>query len=396
MRSDGTPIAISGSTSKTLVRERIGGREGLHDEAWLQRLIHRHPTCLPMDQIEPGFAVLVPVCMELPLSSGYLDNLLMTPDGDIVIVEAKLWQNPEARRDVVAQALDYANSLFGLNYEKLEAAILKAEFDGDKPTTLYGIFGNADTLEEPDFIDAVNRNLRNGRIVVLVVGDGIRSEAETLVEGLQAHAGFHFTFALVELAVFRGATEDDLVVMPRTLLKTYMVERGIVRIEDGRTEVVSAQTDQDKKPMNPRQSITSEQFFEAMRERHPDLPDNLQGFLDKLASLGVYPEFKRSLNLKWDPPSGNPVNLGYIMRNGQLWTDATPWSGTDPAIARAYADDVANMFGGQVAVRDNGNFYVAINDKAPRIENLVDHFDSWFDAIERFQQHMREHAAEEI
>ncbi len=261
MRSAGTPILITGETSTALRRERIGGKGGSHDEKWLQQLLHRHPSCIPMDQIEPGFPGLVSVCMELPLPSGYLDNLLMTPEGDIVIVEAKLWQNSQARREVVAQALDYATSLFEMDYAALESAVLKADFDrAEKPSSLYDVFSDADTLDEPDFVDAVNINLRNGRIVVLIIGEGIRTDAEALVEGLQSHAGFHFTFALVELAIYGGGRDDDLIAVPRTLLKTYMVERGIVRIDDSRTEVVAVQPSAQTKSSSARQSITSEQF----------------------------------------------------------------------------------------------------------------------------------------
>lgn len=107
----------------------------------VQDLIHRHPGCLPMDQIEPGFERLVPVCMELPVSGGYVDNLFMTPDGNIVIVEVKLWSNSEARRKVVAQTLEYATRLFRMNYEALEKAVLSANLiDAQKPNRLYDMF----------------------------------------------------------------------------------------------------------------------------------------------------------------------------------------------------------------------------------------------------------------
>ena len=380
---------VTGSTSRTLDRELIGGTEGRHDEQWLQRLIHQHPTCLPMDQIEPGLPALVPVCMELPLSSGYLDNLLMTPEGDIVIVEVKLFRNPQARREVIAQALDYASSLFGMTYTDLEEAVLQSDFGRtDKPTRLYGIFPEANTLDEAAFVDAVNTNLKTGRIVVLVAGDGIRTDAEDLVNGLQSHAGFHFTFALVELAVFQGAVSDDLMVVPRTLAKTCMIERGIVRIDDQRSEVVSAPTESTAIGAATPQSISSEQFFEAMRELSPDLPATLQGFIAKCAAIGVYPEFRRSLNFKWDAPTGRTVNLGYVLRNGPLWTDAT--NTDDPLMAQMYLDDLAARFGGSVVRRDSGNMYVVVDGKAPSIENLTDHLDGWITAIEKLQDRIRE------
>src|SRR3546814_21173574 len=59
-----------------------------------------------------------------------------------------------------------------------------------------------------------------------LVGDGIRSEVERLTESLQLHAGFHFTFALVELAVY-GLPDIGFIVHPRTLARTCMIERGV-------------------------------------------------------------------------------------------------------------------------------------------------------------------------
>ncbi len=395
MRSEGKPILVSGDVSTELERIRIGGKESAQDERWLQELIQRHPECIPMDQIEPGLSRLVPICMELALPSGYVDNLLMSPEGDIVIVETKLWRNPEARREVVAQALDYASSLFKINYGELEKLILKAKVDDmPRPERLYDLFDEADRLDEPDFVDAVNTNLRNGRIVVLVIGDGIRTEVEDLVSGLQSHAGFHFTFALVELAVFQGAEDDEFLIVPRTLAKTYMIERGIVRIDDQRSEVVgvSAPSKQKVAAGGFRQSITSEQFFESMKEHHPDLPKQLQSFIDNLAALGVYPEFKRSLILRWDSPEGRPVNLGYIMRDGKLWTDTI---GPSPSqrITRTYKDDLAKAFGGEV-FETAKTAYVAVDGKAPFIEGIMDNMDAWYEVIEQFQNRIRDHITE--
>jgi hypothetical protein len=59
--------------------------------------------------------------MELPLPSGYVDNLYATPDGDLIVGETKLFRNPEARREVVAQIIDYAKDLSALTYESLNA-----------------------------------------------------------------------------------------------------------------------------------------------------------------------------------------------------------------------------------------------------------------------------------
>jgi hypothetical protein len=73
-----------GSAAERLERlhfSKTSSKAAPYDEAWLQRLIMRHPSLLPVDQIEPAFNTLVPICIELPMQSGYLDNLLGYPSG---------------------------------------------------------------------------------------------------------------------------------------------------------------------------------------------------------------------------------------------------------------------------------------------------------------------------
>ena len=101
---------------------------------------------------------------------------------------------------------------------------------GEWPT-LHALFQEPGDRPESEFVDAVTNNLRRGRIVVLVVGDGIRKETERPVEGLQSHAGFHFTFALVELGVYRVPGGDGLLVVPNALAQTQLIDRGVVRLE---------------------------------------------------------------------------------------------------------------------------------------------------------------------
>ena len=256
----GTPLLVSPDAVTKLVRPTD------LPERWLQEQIHRHPTCLPMDQIEPGIGRLIPVCMELPLSVGPVDNLLLTPEGNLVMVEVKLWSNPEARRKVVAQALDYATALFQFDYDRLETAVMKADFDGAKrPERLYDLIDGGDALPEKMFVDRINRNLREGRIVVLIAGDGIRTDAEALITGLQAHANFHFTFALVEMPVYVRSppdSTDEFIVIPQTLLKTVTVERFTIRTTGGALEVHDTGVDErEAKKPSRRTNISSEQFL---------------------------------------------------------------------------------------------------------------------------------------
>ena len=385
----GTPLVVSGNTSVVLRRVRD------FEERWLQELIHRHPTCLPMDDIEPGVGRLIPACMELPVEVGKIDNLFITPEGHLVVVEVKLWRNPEARRKVVAQALEYATALFRLDYRGLERAVKRGDFDGrEAPNRLHDLVDGADALPEALFAERVTRNLRDGRIVVLIVGDGIRPEADDLVAGLQTHANFHFKFALVDMPVYAREPSDskgEYIVVPGILVKTVTVPRFTIRTLDGTSVIEDAGADEaDAKRPSRRRTITSDEFFETMAERASDLPDKLRRFLDEADAINVRTEYKGSLNLKWDQPEGKPVNLGYIRPGGDVWTDASYWA-VDRDLAEQYNVQLAKVFGGEVRTgrrKQSGatDRWVTRHDgTAFRIEEVADRLSDWRRAIEDFQ-----------
>ena len=81
------------------------------DERTVQELILRNPECLPISEIDESYNPIMPVCKELNTTVGPLDILMVSPNGELTIIETKLWRNPKARRKVVAQILDYAKKL---------------------------------------------------------------------------------------------------------------------------------------------------------------------------------------------------------------------------------------------------------------------------------------------
>lgn len=370
------PVLITSDNSRSaLTRIRLGN--GLHDESWLQALIHDHPAILPISDIEPGFGDLIAAAREVPCGHGFIDNLYLTPSGDIVLVETKLWRNSQMRREVVAQALDYVAALSRMGYDAFEAAVARGQ---QVPTRLYDLVrDHPEALEEAEFVDAVALNLRRGRMLAIVLGDGIRTETEALSDLLQSHAGAHFTFALVELATWQNSAGDILAV-PGTLARTVMIERGIVRVEEGAVTVHPIPAAAQKGP----QSISSADFWDMIAKRDPSLPAAIQSFLSALEPLGIYPDLKASLNLKLDlADREKPINFGYITRNGQFWPNPASWT-LPEHIWRPYFEALARMIGGTVIDEPNSR-YVAVNGRSgPRIEQfLPKHQDSWVAAIQQ-------------
>jgi len=66
---------------------------------------------------------VLPVAWELQTTCGSIDLLFVNSEGMITIVETKLWRNPEARRKVVTQIIDYAKDLAKWSYSDLMKAV---------------------------------------------------------------------------------------------------------------------------------------------------------------------------------------------------------------------------------------------------------------------------------
>lgn len=199
-------------------------------ESFIQDLVHDRPGIIPMAEIEPAMTPLISVCRELPAASGSIDNFWITPWGGLVIGECKLVRNPQARREVIAQVLDYARIMSGWTYEDLERAVRKAR--KDPAFKLWSLVEREREADEAEFVDAVERRLRRGQILLLVIGDGIQEGVEALTAHLHLHAGMHAALALVELSLWRGIA-GGLLVVPRIPMRTVLIERGIVSIERG-------------------------------------------------------------------------------------------------------------------------------------------------------------------
>lgn len=210
------------------------GGEGAILEGLIQELVHAHPACLPIFEIDPAFVNPIPICRELVTPAGLIDNFLITPTGLPILVECKLWRNAEARRDVVTQILDYAKELALLNASELQRSVGRRLKD-DAGAMLRIVRERHPDVDETDFNDALSNNLRRGRFLLLIVGDGIREGVENIVAYLEKHAGLHFSLGLVELPIYDLPDDKGRIVVPRVLAHTHVITRTVVSLPDGYT-----------------------------------------------------------------------------------------------------------------------------------------------------------------
>lgn len=232
----GSPLIVrEGQPPLRLTRLSLnaGGQGSDYDEAFIQNLAFDNPECLPISEIDVAYANLVPVCLEMNTPAGPMDALFMTPTGRLVILEAKLWRNPEARRKVVAQILDYAKELSHWSYEDLQRETSRKL--GRKGNALYELVRERypDT-DEISFVDGVQQSLARGRFLLLIIGDGVREGAAAIADFLESVGNLEFTFGLVELALYRHPN-IGLLVQPRVIARTVEFRRNIVVLPEGAT-----------------------------------------------------------------------------------------------------------------------------------------------------------------
>jgi hypothetical protein len=268
-RQHATPLLIGSDGVAPLVPLSLGTGPEAFSEADLQRLLHDHPSCLPIAEIDPLFSSPVSICTELNTPAGPIDNFLVTPTGLPVLVECKLWRNPEMRRQVVGQILDYAKELSRWSSSDLQReASRRLGRSGNVLLELVRDAGHE--VDEAGFNDQLTGNLRRGRFLLLIVGDGIREGVEAISEYLQAHAGLHFTLGLVEMP-FYLMPDGRRIVSPRVLIRTQTLVRTVVAVPDGMRVVDDAGAESgDSEPDESDRKLFWSQFLGGLSLDDPE------------------------------------------------------------------------------------------------------------------------------
>lgn len=214
-------------------------------EQYLQSLLDEHPELLPIAEIGSAWGPLVSLGCEIAVSVGLIDNLFVSPTGEVTVAEAKLWRNPEARRKVVGQILDYAAQLSRLSYEDLDQTVRAST--GDDRSMWQRVLASPhapDPAGEAAFVDRITQNLRTGRFLLLVVGDGIRSDLHALSDLLSGHPTLGFQLELIELKIF-SLPDGGRLVVPARVSRTETVQRTIIEIRNPDSAVVAVEVVSD-------------------------------------------------------------------------------------------------------------------------------------------------------
>lgn len=314
----GKPILISSENIKTLEVDKS------FSESEIQNLIFNYPEVLPISKIDESFNPAIPICMELNTPVGPMDVFMISPDGEIILIETKLWRNPEARRKVIAQILDYAKELTYWAYEDLQREVNRKL--NTKGNSLYNKVKeyNEDLVPpEADFIDSVSRNLSRGNFLLLIVGDGIREGTRGISEFLSSVGHLNFTLSLVELKVYH-TNEDIQLVVPNILMKTVEIAKMRIEVPEGlilSSNIEDSIYGQKKKNKSNSKSDAFYSIFweELIKELNFDDPSQVMPNHTNSTNLYVYPgQTKKAWISAYFMQSGNRVGVYFKTQNDSV------------------------------------------------------------------------------
>lgn len=382
-RSQGIPFLISKNTSQKL--ERVPLTEKLFQEDWLQKLIFENPQILPVDNLEIGFTPLIPIGREISTSVGFIDNLFISSDGYLTIVETKLWRNPEAKREVVGQIIDYAKDLTNWTFDKLNSEIKNKNLQNKGIIEAIREFEELEEELEAKLIDNIERNLKRGRFLLLIVGDGIRESVEDMVDYLSNSAQMLFTLGLVELQVYKTNANENYIVVPNLITRTKEITRAVIRIENTSTNSVSVQTDFEtnkKLPISKRITLSQEDFFEQLLENTDNETVQIaKSILDKFGNEGYLVDWgQATFSLKIPDPngSGSKITIFQVSKKGDCYIGYSAQQlenlGLDKTLAYDFCKRTLPLFNNLEVNRkfpESWNRWIGLKEFEPKLDEFI-------------------------
>jgi len=190
----------------------------------LQAIFEKHPQLIPGKQIEPGSEdppQFVLLRREMSVGSWSLDHLFVDQKGILTLVETKLIENPESRREVVGQIMEYAANAKkfwaeGRVRQKAAEYWSQKGKNGDLDQILKNEFG--ENLDIENFWATVETNLEDGKIRLIIATDELRPEVRRIIEYLNKEMK---NAEILGLEIrFYGEESASLVVVPRIVGQT--------------------------------------------------------------------------------------------------------------------------------------------------------------------------------
>jgi hypothetical protein len=339
-----------------------------------------HPELLPVQDLRPDIGDLICIGREVSAGdSGSIDNLYLSTGGYPVIVETKLWRNPQARREVLSQILDYTKEVARKDYDWIEQQWENfSKTREPEANSLLDLVSEiaAEELDEHEFIDKVNRALDRGDIISLIVGDGIESRLQALVSHLcKDSAHLRYSLALIELTCYQIKDNRDLLVVPRIVREVEPIQRAYVKIDvaeelDKKITVQPIIKEEPTGKEKVRKATLTEEDFLSSLDAHVGnkLRKKVEAFYnDLIEKYDLEPMFgKAALMLKISDPLGERAGISIfaIERSGKVYNSIQLEYGLRKAGVEKYeVESICNEFWQELHQVDTGFSLNGIDQK---------------------------------
>jgi hypothetical protein len=228
-------IAVHGSQAEVALWQPTTLRELGKDEGYLEAALSRTPELLCLESRRTGIYGPFAVFNQLQLSSPQgrtisPDITLLTASGDVVIVEVKLFGNPElGDRRVIAQAIDYVASLSALDGEGMARL-----FNGGRPTEWTELVRKhfAEEADPDDLAATLAAKARDGDVHIVIACDKAPQGLYEMARSVSAQSHLGFSLDVVEVVPFVAKEEpaDAIMFVPSVRLSTEIVARTAISV----------------------------------------------------------------------------------------------------------------------------------------------------------------------
>lgn len=213
---------------KILIQDGDGVRaleEGYASEEELQTFLREHPDLMPLDEIELGAPSLLCIGWEVGLASGAEDILYIDENGLLTVIETKLRKNPESRRAVVGQILEYAAQMATWSSADVERQAEKFFASSEGPEGYRGctlaealqkFLESTQSLPEfsyDHFLEQVKTNIDRGHFRLIIAIDEPPEPLLKTVEFINRFSE-RFEIFLVQLKRFRDLARKQNIFVP--------------------------------------------------------------------------------------------------------------------------------------------------------------------------------------
>lgn len=158
----------------------------------MQEYIYENPESLPLDEYKDDLQLLI-LAREFPTKSGPIDALGVDQDGEVYLIETKLYKNPD-KRLVLAQVMDYGASLWKTYSDSHEfigriQEAVSERFDMSLREKLEEKF-LSDEWDYDEFMDAMKSNVDAGSFRFVVLMDHLDDRLKDLITYMNQNSRF--------------------------------------------------------------------------------------------------------------------------------------------------------------------------------------------------------------